>query len=230
MVRRVSPFDRMFVLWRAPADGTRHVIGELWRTEEGYAFAYRQTLPIAEGFALLPEFPEHRSTPYASRYLFATFAQRVPSPSRPDRASLMHSWGVENADDMLEVLARSGGIQMTDRIELAEYRAEGDALDRPLEMRIAAASHYSAGPLEPGERLHLVREPRNARDCNATFVVARGTDRIGYVPRQYTAMIARLLDGGVELQARAVRQLVVPPEGGRWVIRVTRAADSHSSL
>jgi hypothetical protein len=36
-------------------------------------------------------------------------------------------------------------------------------------------------------------------------------------------MFARLLDGGVQLESTAVRQLMLLDEAGRWVIRTRRA-------
>lgn len=109
----------MLVLWK-DLKGLRRVIGDLWRTSDGgYAFGYRDDLPSAgEGWLGLIEFPEHRT--YRASYLFPTFAQRIPGPGRPDRIALLRAWGVVNEDDDLEILARSGGVQETDRIELAE--------------------------------------------------------------------------------------------------------------
>lgn len=218
--------DRLFVIWRQPSDGTRYVIGELCRGPGGYSFSYRADLPFSEGFRLLAEFPEHRVPPaaYRASHLFPTFAQRVPSPSRPDFRQLTKAWGVEHADDPLEILARSGGIQATDRIELAEFRAENDELDRPLEMRIAGATYHEPPALSPGDVLQLQRESENIYDPHATmFIMLKGSAKIGYVPRQYAKMIARLLDADVSLTAVAVRRLLLPPEGGRWVARVARA-------
>ena len=155
--------DRLFVMWRRPSDGTRRIVGELWREAEGYAFAYYAQLPVGEGFTLMPEFPEHRVAPaaYRAASLFPTFAQRVPSPMRVDLVELARAWGVERLDDPLEILARSGGIQATDRLELAEHRSDEDTLERPLEMRIAGATHYDQGVLGPGDLLELKREPEN---------------------------------------------------------------------
>lgn len=218
--------DRLFVIWRRPSDGARHVIGELWRDAEGYAFAYQSALPTADGFALLPEFPEHRVAPtaYRARYLFPTFAQRVPSPTRADLSELVAAWGVEHRDDPLEILARSGGVQTTDRIELAEYRSADDSLERPLEMRVAGATKLEdVEGLNAGDQLELRRELDNPHDAMATLLLFKGDKRVGYVPKQYAPMVARLLDARVALQAIAVRRLVLPPEGGRWVVRVSRA-------
>ncbi len=221
--------ERLFVLWRDKHE-SRRVIGELSRTSEGgFAFAYAETLPsAADGFMLLAEFPEARRAdkPYKARYLFATFAQRIPGPARPDRPRLLRDWGVVNEDDVFEILARSGGVQLTDRIELAEHRAVDDELRSSVEFRIAGASlpHFAAGAklVRMGDKLRLKREPENGHDQFATIVLESAGTRLGYVPRQYSEMVARLLDKGVPLVATAQR-MIVTPDAGRWVVRLSRS-------
>jgi len=199
----------------------------LWREPAGFAFAYGgQDLEKAKqkGFRLLAEFPEERGPayPYRSSYLFVTFAQRIPSPRRRDFARIMLSWGVAETDNPLEVLARSGGIQMTDRIELLEPRSDTDDLREPLAVRIAGMKkHPGAEHIRVGDALELVREPANAFDPHATMIVAAG-EKAGYVPRPYSGLVANLLDAGVQLEATAVRQLGDPADVGRWVVRIAR--------
>jgi hypothetical protein len=221
-----ADINRLWVVWGEPDEGTRRVIGELWRDASGFAFAYGHEIAIAKakGFRLLPEFPQERDTsaPYRSRYLFATFAQRIPSPKRRDFDRIMESWGVSRKDNPLEVLARSGGIQMTDRIELLEPRSEADDLERPLVARLAGMKkHPGSARIRLGGLLGLEREPTNEFDACATKITADG-EKAGYVPRPYSALIARLLDAGVRLEARAVRQLGDPADVGRWVMSITR--------
>lgn len=213
-------------MWGEPDDGTRRVIGELWRDASGFSFAYGHDIAKAKakGFRLLPEFPEERgpSAPYRARHLFATFAQRIPSPKRRDFDRIMESWGVSRKHNPLEVLARSGGIQMTDRIELLEARSEIDDLEAPLIARIAGMKkHPGSARIRVGSLLGLEREPTNQFDACATKITADG-EKAGYVPRPYSALIARLLDSGVRLEAKAVRQLGDPADVGRWVISITR--------
>jgi hypothetical protein len=162
--------------------------------------------------------------------LVATFADRIPSAQRADAARILASWGVEHPDDPFEVLAKRGGLRATDRIELAEYRAVDDPLVELLEFRVAGMKHVppdSRSALGVGATLKFEREPSNPHDPYAT-IVARTADgmRAGYVPRQYSAMIARLLDLGVALDAVAIRELVLPDDAPRWVVRASRASGS----
>jgi hypothetical protein len=220
--------DRLYVIWSpaAPRARRRHVVGELWRQHDrSFAFAYASDLAAAfgSGFTMLPEFPEHRSTdrPYVSHQLFSTFAQRIPSPKRPDHARILAGWGVDSAHDPLAILAVSGGVQLTDRLELAEYRDQDDDLSRPLQFRVAGEQfHPGAEQLEPNQRVELRREPENAHDGDATQVRVVAGDVIGYVPQQYARLIARHLDAGRELDAVAARRLVLPEDRDRWIVRV----------
>jgi hypothetical protein len=209
-------------MWGEPTEGRRRCIGELWRDLEGYAFAYGQEVDTAqaEGFRMLPEFPEPQTVdaPYRSRYLFATFAERIPSPKRADFASIMAAWGVLNIDDPFEVLAASGGVQMTDRIELAEHRADEDDLSVPLFIRVAGTRYYAAAEqVQADTELKLEREPSNSKDQWATMLRTPDGQQIGYVPKQYSRIAARALDAGHPLAALAVRWLVVPGDKRRLV-------------
>ena len=214
-------------MWGEPEGGRRLTIGELWQDDQGFAFGYGHEIDRAteKGFRLLPEFPVRREldSPYRSAYLFATFAQRIPSPRRPDFEQILESWGVHAGDSPLEILARSGGVQMTDRIELAEYRPDDDQVEQPLVLRVAGMRHYQgAGHLEEGEAVLLQREPHNSHESCATAILTKGGEKVGYVPQQYSKLIARLLDAGVPLEAKTLRRLTEPADGGRWLVQVRR--------
>lgn len=222
--------DRLMVIWGEPMAGNRSVIGHLVRAAGEFRFWYEQDLSAAyaRGFALLPEFSEHRdeTRPYAERYLFPLFAERIPALTRRDATATLASWGVEHADDQFEILARSGGIRATDRLELSEYRAEDDDLEIPLEFRIAGRRHIGSDELAElavGCALSLCPDPSNPKDPQAVIVDRNGR-RAGYVPRQYTRLFRRLIDAGASLQGEAVRKLLVPDDVGKWVVRVSRRA------
>lgn len=221
--------DRLLVIWGEPSAGNRQVIGHLAREAGELRFWYEPDLSDAmkRGFHLLPEFPEHRlqAEPYVERYLFPLFAERIPALTRRDATAMMQAWGVERPDDQFEVLAKSGGIRATDRLELAEYRADDDELAEPLEFRIAGRRYIPSdevAPLEVGCRVSLKPEPTNPKDPQAVIVDRHGK-RAGYVPRQYTTLFGRLLQAGAELEGETVRQLLVPDDVGKWVVRVARA-------
>ncbi len=224
--------DRLFIVWGAPSDGGRHVIGHLTRERSAapFRFWYERDLSAAKqhGFALLPAFPEHQTeeAPYEARYLFATFADRIPSLHRSDADQMFRFWGIERRDDQFEILAKSGGLRATDKLELSEYRGATDPLTTPLEMRVAGVKYVpleERAVLTPGAQLSFERQPTNSFDPCATIIATTADGRrAGYVPRQYSSMVARLIDGGVALTGVAVRELILPEDAGRWVVRVER--------
>jgi hypothetical protein len=220
----MGTIDRLLVIWGEPTAGNRHVIGHLVRSAGEFRFWYDADLTSAQarGFQWLPEFPELRraDSPYNSRYLFALFAERIPAPTRPDAAEMMVAWGVQYPDDQFEVLARSGGIRATDRLELAEYRAPQDDLSNPLEFRVAGRRYIpDVAPLHLEDTVSLRRQPDNLADP-AAVVVDREGRRAGYVPRQYTQILGSLLDRGVPMISKVIRELLVPDDVGKWVVRV----------
>lgn len=223
----VHQLDQLFVLWREPGERRRHTIGLLSQSDDGgYAFAYDLsgvTEATARGFGLLQEFPELRGpeAPYLSDQLFATFAQRIPSPKRPDFQAMLEKWGVQDPTDELQILASSGGILQTDQLELAEYRSCEDDLRFPLRFRLSGETHYpGSGQLTKGEAVALSRRPDNPYDRFATVVLTIAGTIAGYVPRQYSRLFSRLIDEHVSLDARVVDRLDLPSNLDRWVIEV----------
>ncbi len=218
----MTSVERLFVIWRAPpADGTRHLVGEL-AGPDPYCFRYRPDVKVAEaaGFAGFPEFPLTDAR-YESPRLFTTFQQRIPSSRRPDLARLLEGWGLQESDTPLTVLARSGGFLLTDRLELAEFRTEADSLATPLGFRVAGQKYYDdpAAELPIGSRVLLRAEPSNAHDENAVEVLVHDR-KLGYVPRQYSRLVAGHVARGTRLVGTTVGRMLVPGEAARWVVTV----------
>ena len=231
---RMTDTRKLFVLWREPTDGGhRHVIGHLWEADGEFHFAYASTLSAAKaaGFLPLVELPDETET-YSSRYLFPTFAQRIPSPARPDFQRLMAGWGVVHLDDRMEILAQSGGLQVTDRIELAAFRADDADLTEPLELRGAGARHRAEPPvLAVGAPVVLRAESDNPADPHAVRIEGASGGFAGYVPRQYSALVARMLGRGTPHVARVVRELVEPGSAiPRAVVRIEPTAPPSRSI
>ncbi len=224
-------WDRLYVIWREPQTGRRHCIGELWRINVGYAFGYNLTeCPWGNNghFDILPEFPDTTRSienPYTSKHLFPTFSQRIPSPKRPDFDKLMHLWGVESPDDALEILGVSGGMQATDQLELADYRTIDDDLSRPLIFRLAGAQHYPhSEAVHTGEHLQLRRDYENQYDRYATKVEAAHGIQIGWVPRQYSELVATRVEMNIDLTLVILRRLPLVSEKDRWLLHLSRSS------
>jgi len=140
---------------------------------------------------------------------------------RPQGDVQLHSGPLPR--DPLQVLAASGGVQMTDRIELAEYRPEDDDLSAPLFIRVAGTRYYPASEHVQAEmELQLVRESVNPQDEYATMLCTPDGRQIGYVLQQYSRIVAQALDAGHSLRAVAVRWQAVPSAPRRLVVRLSR--------
>lgn len=224
-----TTIDRLDVIWRdtrpGQTEGRRWVIGRLSRSESG-TFHFRYAPELAEakaaGFALLPEFYDPEAD-YEAHHLFPTFAKRIPSPKRSDAQKMLQSWGLADLGDPMMVLARSGGVLETDRLELAEHRPIDDDLKRPLIFRIAGQKHVPVpASIKAGDSVTLVRAPNNEHDRNAVEVHVSAGQKVGWVPRQYAPLFAMLLDSRVEIEARIYAPWEVLTEQGRWLVEAVR--------
>ena len=221
--------DRLYVIWREPDENARrHIVGELSRARGTFEFKYlAESHQAAEehGFTGVPGLP-YVGSPYEAIHLFPVFQARIPSPRRPDFKMLMQMWGVEGpgVDDQFEILAKSGGVLATDRLEIAEYREVPDDFDRPLEFRIAGYDRCKSGvaELKVGDELCLERERDNEADVRATRLVSGKREKLGYVPKQYAAVFAEALDRGVEISAVTMRRVWLQDDVGAWVVRARK--------
>ena len=73
-----------------------------------------------------------------------------------------------------------------------------------------------AGRMRPGDRFTLRRQPDNPHDAHAIEVLGPKRRRIGYVPRRFNKMPARLMDAGKPLSARMTS---IEQKGGWLYIR-----------
>jgi hypothetical protein len=80
-----------------------------------------------------------------------------------------------------------------------------------------------------GMELEFVREPANPEDGSATMLRTQDGQQLGYVPRQYSQVVARALDAGRLVQATAMRWQNVPASPERLVVRSSRRRSSCES-
>jgi len=106
--------------------------------------------------------------------------------------------------EIIKLIGLGGAWLLTDR------KALGRTLEKPSQIELlrsfVAGYQYHQGAtveneLLPETPLLLRREPENRYDDQA-IAIYYGEVRIGYIPRYENPVLARLLDGGVELQAK----------------------------
>ncbi len=204
----------VYLAWRHP-NMRWHPVGELRHDGKAYRFRYVMGSVPAEEAGLRPlvEFG-HFEREYVSPTLFATFENRIPSPTHP-RYSAYMEWLHLPADARpMDVLARSGGQRATDMFEVFPRPEPDDrgcyvahAFIHGLQHRPADA-RARALALTTGEQLDLSPEPRNEVDDLAIRTETREHEHIGYVPRY---LAKDLHDLGLERVSIHVERVNKPP-------------------
>ena len=113
-------------------------------------------------------------------------------------------------------------------------RRKADAAPREIllaHMDVAGTPYYHAerlaGRMRPGDRFTLRRQPDNPHDAYAIEVLGPKRRKIGYVPRRFNKMPARLMDAGKPFSAQMTS---IEKKGGWLRIRFAlRLADGQES-
>jgi len=106
-----------FLIWK-DNENDIYIIGELEKKKHSFYFKYRLeelSKALSKGFTLLEEFPSYNHT-YKKPYLFVSFANRLPPPTRPDIEKILKTYDMKEYDEF-ELLRRSGAKLPTDRLE-----------------------------------------------------------------------------------------------------------------
>lgn len=100
------------------------------------------------------------------------------------------------------------------KVELVEQLLQKSVTGKPIRipfaqdimlarMHIAGTYYYeaeeTAEKMSPGQRFALRREPKNVHDEFAIEVFAPEGHKLGYIPRRYNEIPARLMDAGKRL-------------------------------
>ena len=198
---------RLYVSWRDPV-GSIHPVGLLVRRcnagRERFLFAYLKLAELLPAFRPLPGLPDlHRS--YESMVLFPVFANRIMPRSRPDFDLLAQRVDMPGGDaDPFEVMARSGGLRHTDRIEVfsgpvhtPDDRSTCLFFARGIRHIHGAASAVDG--LVAGDHLVLSADPDNAFNPRAMLLRVSDGKSVGFVPDYLLEHIDELRDlNGVE--------------------------------
>ena len=156
-----------------------------------YEFRYIRGAQEARerGFIEFDSFPKLTDT-YRGFELFPFFKNRVMPPNRPDYAGYVAELGlsVETADP-LTLLARSGGLRATDRLEIyAAPKPQSDASSCVWSFLLRGIRHLPASAeqriatLSPGARLYVMRDVQNQHSSSALLLRSDDKVNLGYIP------------------------------------------------
>jgi hypothetical protein len=187
-----STHPDLFVAWQDTVDRGIYPVARLRVEDAGqqfYEFRYIQGALDAQAHGFIPfdSFPQLTET-YVGHELFPFFKNRVMPPNRPDYAGYVTELGlsVDNADP-LSLLARSGGLRATDRLEI--YAApHGDANSCVWHFLLRGIRHLPASAeariaqLGLGDRLYVMRDVQNVVNPRALLLRTEDTVNLGYVP------------------------------------------------
>ncbi|MGL5905849.1 MAG: HIRAN domain-containing protein [Shewanella sp.] len=193
----------VYLAWQDPESRRWHTVGQLAAKPHGYLFAYTKGAKSSPRFIAFDGMREFDGA-YFSADLFPLFKNRLLSARRPEYKKFMAWLGFDSeqhgAFDPLEVLSRSGGLRVTDSLQI--YRAITPMRSGDVEhyffahglSHLGAATAVRVAQLKVGERLALTLDVQNQHDENAVLIRADEPAQIvGYCPRFLSRPLRQLL-------------------------------------
>lgn len=185
-----APASRRLWVTRRSAKGSIKTVGRLTeqrtRDETTFEFVYTVGAELYPDLVPLPGFPDlHRR--YENTELFPLFTSRQMPRRRPDYPSFVEQLNLPIEADPFEVLGRSEGKRMTDRIEVfpdpkrdSEGRLTTVFFARGVRHLPEATDAITT--LHIGEELLLANEPQNRFNPRARLINTQTGHGVGYVP------------------------------------------------
>ena len=113
--------DVVYLVWKDIDTGNKYKVAELYKMGDKFYFKYiLENVKEAQknGFRLLIAFPQINAL-YDNPKLFASFATRLPEPTRPEIKKILETYGMTEYD-AFELLKRSGAKLPTDNYEFVK--------------------------------------------------------------------------------------------------------------
>lgn len=226
----------LFVNWQDEKSRRMFPVGRLATLASGgYEFAYIAAAREAQQFGFVPfvAFPDLHQV-YRSAELPAFFMNRVLQPGRPDYPQHLVELGIASATATpIEILARSGGLRVTDPLEVfAEFvpAAIGDRFETHFFVR--GIRHYAGAEdaiaqLRPGDLLSPKPEPGNAFNPKAHLLACHDGRCVGYVPDYLVDDLCDLALRDSSMKVEVVRVNPSPsPSQQRLLCRLTISSNA----
>ncbi|MFV1985189.1 MAG: HIRAN domain-containing protein [Thiohalomonadales bacterium] len=139
---------------------------------------------------------------YVSEELFPLFANRVLPKSRPEYKDYLSWLGLSNIKyDVLDELARTGGLRATDSLEM--FPCPDRDVDKNYEVyffsrglrHMHKENQKRALELNPGDKIYLMQDLQNEYDTTALLLRTNDpVSLVGYAPRYYSAEFSKLVE------------------------------------
>lgn len=193
----VLDVSRSFLVTRQDRESRGYSrLGVLSEADDGWTFRYFTEVAQDRSIPRLPGFPDAGSVA-ESPFLFSLFAQRVLSPRRPDRVSVLFALGLDESATAFEILARNGGRRQGDTIELIQLPTAHPEGGEMLEFLVHGMRHRNdeeqraVDGLRVGDELMIVPEPGNRVDPEARLVATGDGVGLGWVPAPLVPLLRR---------------------------------------
>lgn len=225
----------LFVAWQQPDSKEWVPVARLERVGGQYRFSYTRGALRVKDFQPFGRM-DSLTAVYESETLFPLFANRVISKSRPEFKDYMRWLGLEVAsDDVMSILALTGGVRGTDDIELFSPPAITEDRKYTLDFFSRGIRHLpketieQINSLQPGSRLFLMQDCQNKNDPFA--IALRSGDPVvfaGYCPKYYAKDLGILLnDSTSELETTVKSVNTDAPLNMRLLCSVTARVPSQ---
>ena len=190
----------MFITWQDPENREWLPVGRLTRRDTEYSFVYTQGARVSRRFVPFGRMNDFESV-YRSQDLFPLFANRLLHRGRPEFKSFLDWLNLTDEEDPLELLARTGGIRVTDGLAVFPCPVENDLGCYVLHFFVHGTRYLPPEvqalirTLEPHRELFLLPDPQNHVDAKAIAIRSEEpTVIVGYCPRYLTSDLHSLLD------------------------------------
>ena len=216
---------RLIVNWRHEPSYGLMPIAELISTrppdEARYEFGYLEGVrrAIELGFEPFVAFP-HLHRRYSGAQLFPFFRNRVMPSTRPDYVHHVESLGLSvQTNDVIDILGRSEGRQLTDRLETVLAAERDPRTGRYVTRFLLRSVRHVPGAesvidgLWAGSELEAVLEPTNVRNPRARRLQSKGK-AVGYVADYLLTDLDALEAAGADPRI-TVERINPPPHSSR---------------
>ncbi|NEP24292.1 HIRAN domain-containing protein [Moorena sp. SIO3I6] len=216
----ITSLKTLFLAWQDYQSRSWNPVGRLTFDEKIYTFVYIEGAKEAQekfGFEPLMSFPEWNKT-YCSAELFAFFANRVMSPSRPDYRKHLDRLNLSaQSFDLMEFLGRSEGNRQTDNFKVFPYPDLDSDGKYHLCFLVHGLRHLPKcsmdriDQLQVSDTLWLCHELHNPYDNKALALTTEDHYHLGYCPRYLSHDVFDLLRRDPGLVEVKVAKVNLPP-------------------